>query len=144
MRTQLLAFFATADMEAAAKVLAARLEEKLPARLASQLQQAIRDNKAQSNEHGLMGTILEVLSGNQGPCLLLQCMPGRHLASLLTDMGRDASGMHPSECERAIMQIWADQVKTLQCSLSFVWYICAAPHMGSRCIVHCMWRCCRL
>jgi len=129
-------------MEGAAEKLAAKLEDDLPGKLGRSLKTALQQNKARPVEHGVLGVILSVLAGAGGPYILLQHSRGKHLRGLLSSMGHPSTNMSSSECERAILELWAGQVCFLHraCMTSCV-CLKARAIVQLHCIASCLWSC---
>lgn len=109
-RSQVLAYFTAKGMKGAAEEVAAKLEKHLPGKLARRLKQALQQSKASPVEHGVMGVILGVLVGKGGAYMLLEQLRTKQLQGLLMSMGHAPSNMLASDYERAILELWADQV----------------------------------
>jgi len=109
-RSQVQAYYTSEGMEGAAEKLAAKLAEHLPGKLADRLKDALQQSNACPVEHGVLGVIFGVLKGPGGPYLFLQYSRGRHLQGLLRSMGHASPNVLASENERAILELWADQV----------------------------------
>lgn len=107
-RSQVLAYYTSAGMDGVAEKLAAKLKELLSGALATQLKNALEESKSSPVEHGVLGVILDTLAGQGGPYMFLHHLAGKHLQGLLTSMGRDPTNMRSSQCEKAILQLWAD------------------------------------
>jgi len=139
-RSQVLAYCTSKGMKGAAEKLAAKLEEHLPGNLARHLKDALQQSKARPVEHGVLRVVLGVLAGKGGPYMLLQHLRTKHLQGLLMSMGHAPTSMLSSEYERAILELWADQVCFLRsaCTNSNT---CLKAHaiVQLHCIASCMW-----
>lgn len=139
-RSQLLAYFTAKGMKGAAEELAAKLEKHLPSNLARRLKEALHQSKASSVEHGVMRVILGVLVGKGGPYMLLEHLRTKHLQGLLMSMGHAPTNTLSSDYERAILELWANQVCFLRnaCTSS---HSCSKAHaiMQLHCVASCIW-----
>lgn len=109
-RNQVLAYFTAKGMKGAAEEVAAKLEKHLPGYLATCLKKALQQSKARPVEHGVMGVILGVLADKGGPHVFLEQLRTKHLQGLIMSMGHAPTNMLSSDYERAILELWADQV----------------------------------
>ena len=107
-RSRVSAYYASAEMDGVAEKLAAKLKERLSGTLATQLKNTLEQSKSSPVEHGVLGVILDTLAGQGGPYMFLHHLAGKHLQGLLTSMGRDPANMRSSQCEKVILQLWAD------------------------------------
>ena len=113
-------------MEGAAEEVAAKLEKHLPGNLARCLKKALQQRKARPLEHGVMGVIMGVLVDKGGPYMLLEQLRTKHLQGLFMSMGHGPTNMLSSDCERAILELWVDQVCFLRSACSS--HSCSKAH----------------